>query len=184
MSRSLFVVLLVLASSGAARAERGRTKPAAATAAIALTAVSISGSGPALVAKVKRASKANAVFRDRDGAWQIHYALAVPRSLPASEITLKISDVTGDKQPICTRHKIIYSEAVVSRGQFVLTRDEVVSPNAKLLLEIESDGEPVARQTFFIQGAAAGTGPIEFSSDEANADDDDADERPAANSRR
>lgn len=145
---------------------------------LALTAASLPGTGTALVKKVKRASGGRAVFYDHDGTWVVHYALVLTRPLPSAELTLKISDVTRAKQALGTRHKIIYSEAAVARGSFTLTRDEVVSPNAKLMLEIESDGGSVARRTFFIQGKASrpsGPGKLEFSEADAEAGDDQLD---------
>ena len=106
--------------------------------------------------------------------------------MPVPELDLKISDVSRAKQPVATRHKIVYSDAAVVRGSFKLTRDEVLSANAKLLLEIESDGEPLAKRTFFIQtrsGAATGTKKIDFTAEEASASDA-ADSRTVATKRR
>lgn len=169
MPRFLLSFAIIAMLVAPTRADR-RPKAAAT---VALTTSSISGTGPALVKKVKKASASRAVFFAGEDGWNVHYALAVPSALPASEITLKISDISRGKQPICTRHKFIYNASPVTRGQFTLTRDDVVSPNAKLLLEIESDGEPIARQTFFIQGKVA-TGPaiVDFSEEEADGDDE------------
>jgi hypothetical protein len=63
----------------------------------------------------------------------------------------------------------------VIRGTFKLTRDEVLSVNSKLLLELESDGVPLVKRTFFIQsksGAVTGPSKIDFTADQAAADDD------------
>lgn len=162
---SVMTCLLVTAASAG-------PKPKAPAGTVALTTASISGRGPELVAKVKKACKSNTVFADQDG-WRVHYALAVPKALPSAEITIKISDISQPRepQPVATLHKVVYSEAEVTRGNFRLTRDEVISPNAKLLVEIESDGELLAKQTFFIQGKVeARPKSIDFSEDEAVAD--------------
>lgn len=172
-SKSIAVAVLSCLIASTAGADPRPKRPAGT---VALTTAALSGRGPALLQMVRKASAAPAVFSDNDG-WRVFYALAVPHALPSSEITIKVSDVSQPKQPkqpLCTRHKVIYSDAEVTRGQLLLTRDEVSSPNAKLLLEIESDGELIARQTFFIKGkAAASPASIDFSAEEAVADDDD-----------
>jgi len=143
---------------------------------VALTKASLSGKGPALLKKVRKASTGRAVFFDKDG-WRIYYALAAPHSLSSSELTIRISDVSfprQPKQPVLTRHKLIYSQSPVMKGQFLLTRDDVPSPNARLLIEIESDGVLVAQRTFFIQGKVDnGPRSVDFSEEEANASDDE-----------
>jgi hypothetical protein len=147
--------------------------PKAKTSTLAISSASITGKGPELVRKVKRASAKSAVVHECDGAWTVHYAVALAAPVPSAELTLRISDVTAAKEPIATRRKIIYSEAVVARGMLKLDRDDVRSANAKLLLEIESDGVAIARQTFFIQGSAqAAQVPINFTADEAASDDE------------
>lgn len=143
--------------------------------ALALTSTSITGSGAELVKKVKRASapaKA-AVFHECDGAWTVNYAVALAVTIPSAELTLKITDVSGaERETVAVRRKFVYSDAAVARGVIKLDHDEVVSPNAKLLLEIESDGVAIAKQTFFIQGAARTAKPIVFSAEEAASGDE------------
>ena len=165
-----FKLALVLLSTAVAIADAGPVKKNV----LALTPASLAGSGPSLVKKVKAADSDRVRIFDQDGEWTVHYAIALTSPLPVPELDLKISDVSRTKQPVGTRHKIVYSDATVVRGSFKLTRDEVLSVNAKLLLEIESDGEPVAKRTFFIQsksGVATGTRKLDFSEDEASAAD-------------
>jgi hypothetical protein len=175
---------IVMLSTAVGIADAGPAKKSANS--LALTAASLGGSGPSLVKKVKAADAGRALFYEQDGEWTVHYAIALARPLPVPELDLKISDVSRAKQPVATRHKIVYSDAAVVRGSFKLTRDEVLSVNAKLLLEIESDGEPLAKRTFFIQsrsGAATGTKKIDFTAEEASASDA-SDSRTVATKRR
>lgn len=140
----------------------------------AVTQASLKGTGAELVKKVKTADGARVLIFDQDGEWTVHYAIALASPLPAPELQLKISDVTRGKQALATRHKVVFSDAPVVRGSFKLGRDEVLSPNAKLMVEIASDGVPVANRTFFIQSKGAGAGgarTIDFSADEASAKD-------------
>jgi hypothetical protein len=162
-----FQLAIVMLSTAVAIADAGPAK----TSVLALTPASLSGSGPSLVKKVKAADAGRVMFHEQDGEWTVHYAIALAGPLSVPELDLKISDVSRGKQTVATRHKIVYSDAAVVRGSFKLTRDEVLSVNAKLLLEIASDGEPVAKRTFFIQGksGATGTRKIDFSADEASA---------------
>lgn len=166
-----FKLALVLLSSAVAISDAGPAKKAANV--LALTPTSLSGAGPTLIKKVKTANPGRVLFYDQDGEWTVHYSIALSQPLPTPELELKISDVTKIKQSIAARHKIVYTDAAVIRGSFKLTRDEVLSPNAKLLLEIESDGVPIVSRTFFIQtkNTASGTKKIEFTSDEASASD-------------
>ncbi|MBA3463603.1 MAG: hypothetical protein H0T46_26840 [Deltaproteobacteria bacterium] len=167
-----FKLALVLLSTAVAISEAGPQKKAANV--LALTPASLSGAGPSLLKKVKAADPGRVMIYDQDGEWTVHYAIALARPLPAPELALKISDVSRTKQAVGTRHKIVYTEAAVIRGTFKLTRDEVLSPNAKLLLEIECDGAAVASRTFFIQSKTAvttSTKKIDFTGDEAAAAD-------------
>jgi hypothetical protein len=167
MTSKLATVLLLTA---VAIADAGPAKKSAN--ALALTPASLSGSGAGLLKKVKAADAGRAMFYEQDGEWTVYYAVALTSPLPAPELDLKISDVSRTKQPIATRHKIVFSEGGVVRGSFKLTRDDVLSVNAKLMLEIESDGEPVAKRTFFIQSKGArGASKIDFTADEAAASD-------------
>lgn len=174
---SVLMCLLVTVAQAGPRAKRE-------TGAVALTTAALAGGGAELVKKVQKAKAATPVFQEsaEDKGWRVHYSLAVPHALPSSEITLKVSDVTQPrrpKQPVCSFHKVVYSEAAVTRGNFLLTRDEVLSPNAQLLLEIESDGQVIARQTFQIRGEGGGrTKTISFAEDEES-DDEDEGERTA-----
>jgi len=178
-----FKLAIVLLSTAVAVVDAGPAKKSANV--VALTSASLSGSGPGLVKKVKAADAGRALFFEQDGEWTVHYAIALANPLPAPELELKISDVSRTKQPLATRHKIVYANGGVVRGSFKLTRDEVLSVNAKLLLEIASDGEPLAKRTFFIQskGGATGTRKIEFTADEASASDS-VDARTVATKRR
>ena len=178
-----FKFAIVLLLSAVAISAAGPTKKAPTT--LALTSASLSGSGPSLLKKVKAANPGRVLFYDQDGEWTVHYAIALTSPLPAPEIELRISDVSRTKQSVGTRHKIVYTDANVVRGSFKLTRDEVLSPNAKLLLEIESDGVPVVKRTFFIQskGAVTGRKTLEFTADEV-AGADTADHEPVATKRR
>ncbi|MDQ3367105.1 MAG: hypothetical protein M3680_16905 [Myxococcota bacterium] len=162
-----FKLALVLLSTAVAISDAA--PPSKTATVLALTPASLSGSGPSLLKKVKAAKAGRVLFYDHDGEWTVHYAIALSRPLPVPEIDLKISDVSRSKRPVGTRHKIVYTDAKVVRGSFKLTRDEVLSPNAKLLLEIESDGEPVVTRSFFIQSKAAATTAksIDFTGDEA-----------------
>lgn len=163
-----FKLALVLLGSAVAISDAGPVKKTAHV--LALTPASLSGSGPSLLKKVKAADPGRVLFYEQDGEWTVHYAIALARPLPSPELELKISDVSRTKQPVGTRHKIVYTDAAVVRGAFTLTREELLSPNAKLLLEIESDGIPVVNRAFFIQtkgAAVAGTKKIEFTGDEA-----------------
>jgi hypothetical protein len=166
-----FKLAIVMLSSAVAIADAGPPKKSPTV--LALTPVALSGSGPTLLKKVKAADVGRVLFYEQDGEWTVHYAIALASPLPLPELDLKISDVSRTKQPVGTRHKIVYSDAAVVRGSFKLTRDEVLSVNAKLLLEIESDGEPVAKRTFFIQSRSGvtGTKTIDFTADEASASD-------------
>jgi hypothetical protein len=166
-----FKLAIVMVSSAVAIADAGPAKKSANV--LAVTPASLNGSGPSLTKKVKAADAGRVLLYEQDGEWTVHYAIALASPLPVPELDLKISDVSRTKQPIATRHKIVYSDAAVVRGSFKLTRDDVVSVNAKLLLEIESDGEPVAKRTFFIQSksGATGTRKIDFTADEASAAD-------------
>jgi hypothetical protein len=179
-----FKLAIVMLSTAIAIADAGPAKKSANV--LALTPVSLSGSGPALVKKVKAADVGRVLFHEQDGEWTVHYSIALAGPLSVPELDLKISDVSRAKQQVATRHKIVYSDATVVRGSFKLTRDEVLSVNAKLLLEIESDGEPVAKRTFFIQsksGGTTGSRKIDFTADEASASDT-ADVGPAVTKRR
>ena len=160
------MLLSAVAIAGAGPAKKSATV-------LALTPTALSGSGPSLLKKVKGADAGRVLFYEQDGEWTVHYAIALAGPLPTPELDLKIADVSRAKQPIATRHKIVYSDALVVRGSFKLTRGEVLAVNAKLLLEIESDGEPVAKRTFFIQSKAgpAGTKKIDFTAEEASASD-------------
>jgi len=164
-----FKLAIVMLSTAVAIADAGPARTSSNV--LALTPASLSGSGPSLLKKVKAADASRVLFYEQDGEWTVHYAIALASPLPVPELDLKISDVSRTKQRVATRHKIVYSDAAVVRGSFTLTRDEVLSVNAKLLLEIESDGEPVAKRTFFIQGktGAPGTRKIDFTADEASA---------------
>ncbi len=168
MTFKLATVLLV---SAVAISDAGPPKKTANV--LALTTVSLRGTGPDLVKKVKTANPGRVSFYEQDGEWTVHYAISLARPLPAAELELKISDVSRSKQPLATRRKIVYTDATVVRGTFKLTRDDVLSANAKLLLEIESDGVPVVNRTFFIQnkGGTTTTKSIDFTSDEATAAD-------------
>lgn len=144
---------------------------------LALTPASIAGNGAELVKKVKRAdtSAKPAVFHECEGQWTVHYAVALVVPVPSAELTLKITDVSraSDPEPVATRRKFVYSDAAVARGMFKLDHDDVASPNAKLLLEIESDGVAITKQTFYIQGPSRATaGAIAFTAEEAASDDD------------
>ena len=181
MSIKLAIVLL---SSAVAIAAAGPARKAGNV--LALTPASLSGTGPGLLKKVKAAESARVMIYDQDGEWTVFYAIALSSPLAVPELDLKISDVSRTKQPVGTRHKIIYSDADVVRGTFKLTRDEVLSPNAKLLLEIESDGELVAKRTFFIQSKTAVTGgskKLDFTADEAAGPDATDDEQLATKRR-
>ncbi len=167
-----FKLAIVLLSSAVAIADAGPAKQAANI--LALTPASLSGSGPTLLKKVKAADPGRVLFYEQDGEWTVHYAIALTSPLPVPELDLKISDVSRTKQPVGTRHKIVYTDAAVIRGTFKLTRDEVLSVNSKLMLEIESDGVPLAKRAFFIQSRSAAvtsTGKIDFTADQAAADD-------------
>ncbi|MDQ3338332.1 MAG: hypothetical protein M4D80_24465 [Myxococcota bacterium] len=167
-----FKLAIVLLSTAVAIADAGPAKKSANV--LALTPASLSGSGPSLLKKVKAADSRPVLIYEQDGEWTVHYAIALTSPLPVPELDLKISDVSRTKQPVGTRHKIVYSDAAVVRGSFKLTRDEVLSVNAKLLLEIASDGELLAKRTFFIQsksGAVTGAKQIDFTADEASASD-------------
>ncbi len=166
-----FKLAIVLLSTAVAIADAGPAKKANI---LALTPASLSGSGPTLLKKVKAADPGRVLFYEQDGEWTVHYAIALTSPLVVPEIDLKISDVSRTKQPLGTRHKIVYSDADVIRGTFKLTRDEVLSVNAKLMLELESDGELLAKRTFFIQSRSAAvtsTRKIDFTVDQAGADD-------------
>jgi len=168
MLRTALLVIVCAAGTAAAG-----PKPSS----VALTSSSIAGNGAELVKKVKRASASAkpAVFHECDGQWTLHYAVALASSVPSAELTLRITDLSSSREgeQIATRRKYVYSDAAVARGMIKLDRDEVMSPNAKLLLEIESDGVAIAKQTFFIQGnAGASSGAIAFTAEEAAADDD------------
>ena len=179
-----FKLAVVLLTSAVAIADAGPPKKP--TNVVALTTTSLRGTGPDLLKKVKTADPGRVLFYDQDGEWTVHYAIALTSPLPVPEIDLKISDVSRTKQSLGTRHKIVYTDANVVRGSFKLTRDEVLSPNAKLLLEIESDGEPIVKRTFFIQskvGASTGTKTLDFSGDEASGSDSE-DNEPVATKRR
>ena len=178
-----FKLAIVMLSTAVAIADAGPAKKSAHV--LALTPVSLSGSGPILVKKVKAADAGRVLFYEQDGEWTVHYAIALASPLPVPELDLKISDVSRAKQPVATRHKIVYSDAAVVRGSFTLSRDEVLSVNAKLLLEIESDGESVAKRTFFIQSKSGGSGTrkIDFTADEASAADSTDTDRIAAKRR-
>jgi hypothetical protein len=178
-----FKLAIVMLSTAVAIVEAGPAKKS--TNLVALTPVSLSGSGPTLLKKVKAAHGGRVLFYERDGEWTVHYAVALASPLPVPELDLKISDVSRAKQPVASRHKIVYSDAAVVRGSFKLSRDEVLSVNAKLLLEIASDGEPVAKRTFFIQSkrGATGTRTLDFTAEEASAADS-ADTRTVATKRR
>ena len=166
-----FKLAIVLLATSAAIADAGPGKTSANV--LALTPASLSGSGPSLLKKVKAADRARVMIYEQNGEWTVHYAIALASPLPVPELDLKIFDVSRTKQHVASRHKIVYSDAAVVRGSFKLTRDEVLSVNAKLLLEIESDGGPVAKQTFFIQSknGAPSTRKIDFTADEASTAD-------------
>jgi hypothetical protein len=179
-----FKLALVLLSTAVAIADAGPARKS--TNVLALTPAVLSGSGPSLLKKVKAADAGRVLFYEQDGEWTVHYAIALTSPLPVPELDLKIFDVSGTKQSLGRRHKIVFSDAAVVRGSFKLTRDEVLSVNAKLLLEIESDGEPLAKRTFFIQtkgAAATGTRKVDFTADEASASDT-VDSTPVATKRR
>ncbi len=188
-----FKLALVIVSASVAVADAGPAKKkvnVAVTApanvnVLALGPTSWSGSGPSLVKKVRAADAGRVVLYEEDGQWVVHYAIALVKPLEVPEIDLKISDVSGAKETIASRHKIVYSDAPVVRGSFTLTRDEVLSANAKLLLEIHSDGESVANRMFFIQSTAPATESksIDFTAEEA-AGADDADTKAVTTKRR
>ena len=160
---------IVMVSTAVAIADAGPAKKNV----LALTPASLTGSGPTLLKKVKAADAGRVAFYEQGGEWTVHYAIALASPLVVPELDLKIADVTRTKQSIATRHKIVYSDAAVVRGSFRLTRDDVLSVNAKLELEIHSDGELLAKRTFFIQSKSgvSGTRKIDFTADEASAAD-------------
>jgi hypothetical protein len=164
-----FKLAIVTLSTAFAIADAGPAKKPAN--ALALTPTSLRGSGPSLIKKVKAADASRVLIYEHDGEWTVHYAIALAGPLAVPELDLKIADVSRTKQPIATRHKIVYSDAAVVRGSFTLTRDDVLSVNAKLLLEVESDGELLAKKPFFIQSKSAATGikKVDFTADEASA---------------
>jgi len=142
--------------------------------ALALTPVLLTGTGTALIKKVNASKAGRVVFDDHDGGWVVNYAIALASPLRSAELDLKISDVSRTKQKVSTRHKLVYGDAPVVRGSFRLGRDEVLCPNAKLLVEIEDEGVTVAKREFFIRSKVADTSSkvVEFSSAEAEGDDD------------
>lgn len=119
---------------------------------------------------VAKQRNGRAIYDELDGAWTIHYSLAFSRIVESPELTLKISD-PARKQILATRSKFAFGERSALRGSIRLSREEVVSPNAALLLEIESDGRVIASRRFFIQGkaevVAPATGTVEFSAADA-----------------
>lgn len=169
---TVMLIALVL-GLGAAPARAGSRKVGGGQVALAASSLG-SGHDPALVKKVKKASHGRAVFHEKDGAWKIHYAVALAGKLPSAELTLRISDVSRGKKFVGTRDKMVFDDRPVIGGSFSLARDEVFDPNAKLLVEIESGGVLVASRVFYIQGKAEQlTGEVAFGADEGTTDEPD-----------
>jgi hypothetical protein len=128
--------------------------------------------------KLRRSARGRAVFYQdaKTGGWKIYYAAVLAQAPVGSTVTLKIFDVSHDKQFVGTREKMIFGDDVrLVSGSFTLAKDEVFDPNAKLLVEVESGDALVASRVFYIQGKReAYAGVVDFTGDDGGGGDDGA----------
>jgi hypothetical protein len=101
----------------------------------------------------KRAA-GRAVFQQNpaSGAWKIHYATVSKR--PVRDATITLIDVSHGRKLVGTRETILYSASRVVQGSLTLSKREVIDPNSRLLMIVESGGRVLARRALYIQGKA------------------------------
>ena len=102
-------------------------------------------------ALAKRA-RGRAVFWEdpKSKSWKIHYAAVVKR--PVLDATITVFDISKGKKLVATRDKMLYKESRIVSGSIALSREQVFSPNARLLMVVETGGRVVAQRMFYIQG--------------------------------
>jgi hypothetical protein len=102
-------------------------------------------------ALAKRA-RGRAVFWEdpKSKSWKIHYAAVVKR--PVLDATITVFDISKGKKLVATRDKMLYKQSRIVSGSIALSRDQVFSPNARLLMVVETGGRVVAQRMFYIQG--------------------------------
>jgi len=103
------------------------------------------------LALAKRA-RGRAVFWEdpKSKSWKIHYAAVVKR--PVLDATITVFDISKGKKLVATRDKMLYKESRIVSGSIALSRDQVFSPNARLLMVVETGGRVAAQRMFYIQG--------------------------------
>jgi hypothetical protein len=99
-----------------------------------------------------RRARGRAVFWEdpKSKSWKIHYAAVVKR--PVLDATITVFDISKGKKLVATRDKMLYKQSRIVSGSIALSRDQVFSPNARLLMVVETGGRVVAQRMFYIQG--------------------------------
>ncbi len=102
----------------------------------------------------KRRARGRAVFQQdpTSGGWKIHYATVARR--PVRDATITLIDMSHGRKLVGQRDTILYTPGRIVQGSLTLSRREVVDPNARLLMVIESAGRVLARRALYIQGKA------------------------------
>lgn len=105
----------------------------------------------------KRRARGRAVFHQdaATGSWKIYYATVSKR--PVRDATITLIDVSHGRKLVGQRDTILYTPGRVVQGSLTLQKREVVDPNARLLMVIESEGRVLARRPLYIQGKAPRT---------------------------
>ena len=102
----------------------------------------------------KRRARGRAVFQQdtETGSWKIYYATVAKR--PVRDATITLIDVSHGRKLVGQRDTILYTPGRVVQGSLTLKKGDVVDPNARLLMVIESAGRILARRPLYIQGKA------------------------------
>ncbi|HUS65200.1 MAG TPA: hypothetical protein VMZ28_11685 [Kofleriaceae bacterium] len=105
----------------------------------------------------KRRARGRAVFHQdpATGSWKIYYATVSKR--PVRDATITLIDVSHGRKLVGQRDTILYTPGRVVQGSLTLQKREVVDPNSRLLMVIESEGRVLARRPLYIQGKAPRT---------------------------
>jgi hypothetical protein len=90
-----------------------------------------------------RRARGRAVFWEdpKSKSWKIHYAAVVKR--PVLDATITVFDISKGKKLVATRDKMLYKQSRIVSGSIALSRDQVFSPNARLLMVVETGGRVV-----------------------------------------
>ena len=102
----------------------------------------------------RKRSRGRAVFQQdpTSGSWKIYYATVSKR--PVRDATITLIDVSHGRKVVGQRDTILYTPGRVVQGSLTLQKREVVDPNARLVMIIESAGRVLARRALYIHGKA------------------------------